>query len=264
MSESSDNRVLSVDLGVKKQATAVVVDGEDGQISPPEIIDHQSKQKLFRLNIEAENLDDRLAALRHDGKAHTDRFRHLHSEYEHLRQRKTRLREQIQHDVANQLVWLALQYECETIVFESLGQIESPDVDGSLAWSIATWARGDLLEIVGYKAELVGVTVDSVNPWGTSRFCPRCGERGQTVKAPDNHRECRHGGHFHCEGCGYECDRDVVGAINVGRKHLSDSKMEEAEPCRLYGDRKPRQFSIICQRCPFCWRSVRDFTGFGE
>lgn len=50
------------------------------------------------------------------------------------------------------------------------------------------------------------------------------------MNAPDDHTECRHGGHFHCPGCDYECDRDVVGAINVGRKSLSDSKMEKAKP----------------------------------
>ena len=228
-SESVDDRVLSV-VGVNKQATVVGVDGEDGQIAPPEIIDHPSKQKLFRLTTEADSINDRLAALRRDGKAHTTRFKHLHSEYHHLRKTETRLRTQIQHDVANQLVWVAMKYDCETIVFESLGQMESPDVSGTVARSLSTWARGDLLDGAKYKAELVGVAVESVNPWGTSRHCPRCGERGDTVKAPDDHTECRHGGHFHCPDCGYECDRDVVGAINVGRKSLSDSTMEEAKP----------------------------------
>ena len=72
--------------------------------------------------------------------------------------------------------------------------------------------------------------METVNPWGTSRYCPRCGENGRTVTAPDDHTECRHGGHFHCPACGYECDRDVVGALNVGRKHLSETQMEEANP----------------------------------
>jgi putative transposase len=50
--------------------------------------------------------------------------------------RRSRLQEQIQHDVANQLVWLTLQYECETIVFEPLEQSESPDVSGISARSL--------------------------------------------------------------------------------------------------------------------------------
>jgi transposase, IS605 OrfB family, central region len=229
-SNSADGRVLSVDLGVKKQATAIAIDSDEGQVAPPRIVNHDAKEKLFRLATEAEGINDRLANLRRDGKGHTKRFANLHSEYQHLRQRETRLREQIQHDVANQLIWLAVEHDCEAIVFESLGQMESPDTSGSLARSISTWARGSLLEKANYKAGLMGLETTTVNAWGTSRYCPRCGERGETVNAPDDHRECRHGGHFHCPECDYECDRDVVGALNVGRKHLSGSQMEEAKP----------------------------------
>ncbi|MCU4719274.1 RNA-guided endonuclease InsQ/TnpB family protein [Halapricum hydrolyticum] len=232
--ETVADRVLAVDLGVKKQATVAVLDaGDDShheQVTPPEFIDHPAKDKLFRLKADAEGINDRLAALRRQGTAHTERFTHLLSEYRQTRRKERRLREQIQHDVANQLVWLAIEYGCETIVFESLGQIDAPETSGSVAWSISSWARGELLDRVGYKAELVGIDFETENPWGTSRHCPRCGERGETVKAPDNHTECRHGGHFHCPECGYECDRDVVGAINVGRKHLSDAQMETANP----------------------------------
>jgi hypothetical protein len=152
----------------------------------------------------------------------------LLSEYRQTRQKERRLRGQIQHDVANQLVWLAVEQSCETIVFESLGQLDAPETSGSVAWSISSWAQGDLLEHVQYKTGLVETEFETVNPWGTSRYCPRCGERGRTVNAPTDHEECRHGGQFHCQTCGYECDRDVVGAVNVGRKYLSQSKMEGA------------------------------------
>lgn len=99
------------------------------------------------------------------------------------------------------------------------------------AWSISSWARGGLLHRVEYKAELVGIDVTTVNPWGTSRYCPRCGERGETVTAPNDHTACRSGGYFYCPTCGYECDRDVVGAVNVGRKFLGTCRMETANPC---------------------------------
>ena len=231
--ETVADRVLAVDLGVKKQATAVVLDSGDGthqQVTPPQFIDHPSTDKLFRIKADAEGINDRLAELRRQAKAHTARFDHLLSEYRQTRRKERRLREQIQHDVANQLVWLALDFGCETIVFESLGQLDAGDASGAVAWSLSSWARGELLDYVEYKAKMVGIDFETVNPWGTSRHCPRCGERGQTVKAPDDHTECRHGGHFHCPACGYECDRDVVGAINVGRKYLSNTLMEEATP----------------------------------
>ena len=237
--ETVTDRVLAVDLGVKKQATAVVLDSGDGthdQVTPPQFVDHPAKEKLFRVKADAEGINDRLAELRRQGKDHTDRFDHLLSEYQQTRRKERRLREQIQHDVANQLVWLAAENGCETIVFESLGQIDAPETSGAVAWSISSWARGELLDHVEYKAELLGLAFETVNPWGTSRYCPRCGERGRTVTAPNDHEECRHGGHFHCPACGYDCDRDVVGAVNVGRKYLSGSKMEEANPAEYISE----------------------------
>jgi putative transposase len=240
------DRVLAVDLGVKKQATAVVLDSGDGtheQVTPPQFLDHPAKDKLFRLKADAEDINDRLAELRRQGKAHTERFDHLLAEYQHTRQKERRLREQIQHDVANQLVWLAAENGCETIVFESLDQIDSTGTSGAIAWSISSWARGELLDHVEYKAGLLGIDFTTVNPWGTSRYCPRCGERGRTVNAPNDHEECRHGSHFHCPACGYECDRDVVGAVNVGRKHLSETKMEAANPAEYISAGNHASFS---------------------
>jgi IS605 OrfB family transposase len=249
-SDTVADRVLAVDLGVKKQATAIVLDGKDDedderheQVTPPQFLNHPAKAKLFRLKADAEAINDRLAELRRQDKNHTDRFDHLLSEYRQTRRKERRLREHIQHDVANQLVWIAAEHGCETIAFESLGQIESPDTSGSVAWSISSWARGELLDHVEYKAGLLGMEFTTENPWGTSRFCPRCGERGRTVNAPNDHEDCRHGGHFHCPTCGYECDRDVVGAINVGRKHLSGSKMEEANSAAYMATENHASFS---------------------
>jgi len=231
--QTVDSRVLAVDLGVEKQATTVPTEqnGEElTQVAPPQFLDHPAKAKLFRLKADAEGINDRLAELRRQGKAHTDRFDHLLAEFRQTRQKERRLREQIQHEIANELVWVAADGGCETIVFESLGQLDSSDTSGTVAWSISSWARGELLDLVEYKAELLGIDVETVNPWGTSRYCPRCGERGRMVNAPDDRTECRHGGHFHCPECEYGCDRDVVGALNVGRKHLAGRKMEAANP----------------------------------
>lgn len=251
--EGKDGRVLAVDLGVKKQATCVPIeqaDGEHRQVAPPTFIDHPSKDKLFRIKSDAEGINDRLGALRRQGKDHTERFDHLLSECRQTRRRERHVRRQIQHDVANQLVWTALVHDCSEIVFESLGGLGGRDHEGRTAWSISSWARGKLLNLVDYKAELVGLGVETVNPWGTSRYCPRCSERGDTVKAPDDHTEMRSGGHFHCPECGYEADRDVVGAINVGRKHLDNLRMERANPAAYMeaGDHASFPSHIGCDR----------------
>lgn len=255
---TTEDRVLAVDLGVKKQATCVPMEGKDGetceQVAPPTFLDHPSKDKLLRVNADVESVNDRLAELRRQGKAHTDRFSHLLVEYRRTRRKERRLREQIQHDISNQLVWVAAEYGCDTVVFESLGRIDADDADGVTAWLISSWARGELLDHVRYKAGLLGIEVETVNPWGTSRYCPRCGERGETVNAPNDHTACRHGGHFHCRSCGYECDRDVVGAVNVGRKHLGECRMERANPAEYISTGKHASFPSHSE----CARSAAD------
>ena len=262
--ETVVDRVLAVDLGVKKQATAVVLDNGDQtheQVAPPQFLDHAAKDKLFRVKADAEGINDRLAELRRQGKAQTERFDHLLCEYRQTRRKERRLREQIQHDVANQLVWLAVENGCETIVFESLGQLDAGDTSGAVAWSISSWARGELLDYVEYKAGLLGIDVTTVNPWGTSRYCPRCSERGHTVNAPNDHTECRHGGHFHCPTCGYECDRDVVGAVNVGRKHLDRCKMESANPAEYISAGNHASFPSHSAECARSEASPASPTG---
>jgi hypothetical protein len=65
---------------------------------------------------------------------------------------------------------------------------------------------------------------------GKSRFYPRCSEKGETVVGSDNHEPKRDSGHSHCPHCEYECDRDVIGALNITRKHFDQCKMEETKP----------------------------------
>ena len=219
--ETVEGRALALDLGVKKQATATVVEHKESdeddeeeheheQVAPPIFLDHPRKQKLFRFKNDAEGINNKLEELREDGKDHTEEFDKLLAEYRLTRRKERRLRDQVQHDIANQLVWLALQHGCETIVFESLGQLSASDASGKTAWSISSWARSTLLDHTEYKSDLVGLDVATVNPWGTSRHCPRCGEKGKTLVAPDERTESRHGGHFYCPSCGYECDRGLI------------------------------------------------------
>ena len=105
---------------------------------------------------------------------------------------------------------------------------------------------------------MLGSDASTENPWGTSRHCPRCGEKGQTVKAPNDYSKQRHGGHFHCPDCGYKCDRDVVGAVNVGRKHLSESRMEAANPVEYISAGNHASFPSHSDECA---RSSSDPSG---
>jgi IS605 OrfB family transposase len=128
------------------------------------------------------------------------------------------------HDVANQVLALALAYDVNTIVHEDLRSLSPPRGEGTLSWELSSWARRDIIENIEYRAECAGLAVERVYPQKTSRSCPRCGATGQTCKSPDHHTELWWGGHFRCDNarCGFEGDRDYIGALNVARVFFSD------------------------------------------
>ena len=218
------DRVLALDAGMRKDMTAVVVTDDGEQLSTPHFIQFTDRDGMRRLHRERTRLNDRLSALRRDGHAHTDEFRHIHSEYERVNSKIQHKREQLAHDVANQVLALALRYDVDAIVHEDLRSLSPPRGEGTLSWELSSWARRDIIENIEYRAECAGLAVERVYPQETSRSCPRCGATGHTCKSPDHHAEVWWGGHFRCDNarCAFEGDRDYIGALNVGRVFFSD------------------------------------------
>jgi len=69
-----------------------------------------------------------------------------------------------------------------------------------------SWSFRRLQFYIEYKAKLEGLPVKYVDPKNTSSLCPICG--GKLV-ASKGHRRLR------CRKCGYENDRDIIGAVNI-------------------------------------------------
>jgi putative transposase len=216
--------VLALDAGMRTDMTAVVVTEAGEQLSQPHFIRFTDRGKMRRLHRERQRLNERLAALRRAGRAHTDVFAHMQSEYEGVNAKIQHKREQLVHDVANQVLALALVYEVDAIVHEDLRSLRLPRGEGTLSWELSSWARREIIEKIEYRAECTGVGVEQVHPTGTSRSCPRCGATGHTCKSPDHHEEVWWGGHFRCDNsrCDFEGDRDYVGAVNVARVFFND------------------------------------------
>jgi putative transposase len=108
--------------------TAVVVADDGEQLSPPQFIQFTAREKMRRLHHERTRLNDRLGALRRAGCAHTDDFAHVQSEYERVNSKLQHKREQLTHDVANQVLALALLYDVDAIVHEDLRSLSPPPV----------------------------------------------------------------------------------------------------------------------------------------
>ena len=73
---------------------------------------------------------------------------------------------------------------------------------------LSSWPRGELHRQLTYKAQDRGVPIVWVDPYRTSRTCPRCGEVVQ-------HRR-RVGTRFDCAKCGWSCDRQLNAGVNLG------------------------------------------------
>ena len=214
--ENVEDRVLACDLGVKTQVTSTILEEQDGeirQLSQPEFYNHSCKQKLQRIIEERTQTPNNI------------------KQFEDLKDKEKNLRKQIQHDIANYLISKALASKCDTIVLENLSDLQAPGGMARTSRHISHWSRGDLLEKIKYKASLVGLNVETVNPWKTSQYCSKCGEHGHTIKASNNHEEISHGSWFYCSHCGFNADRDYNACLNVGRIHLSqEDRIGQCKP----------------------------------
>jgi IS605 OrfB family transposase len=225
--ERSDNveTVLAIDGGLRKDATAVVMNEDGEQLSVPYFLQNTQREGVRRLAQERNQLNAKLAYLRREGRDHTDSFTHVHAEYERVNNKIRNKREQLVHDVANQVLALALVYDVDAIVHEDLRGLSPPRGEGQLSWELSSWARREIISKIAYRADIAGLHVEKVRPGNTSRSCPRCGATGHTTKSPDHFHEVWWGGHFRCDNarCGFQADRDYVGAVNVARVFFSDS-----------------------------------------
>lgn len=200
---------------MRKEMTAVVVNERGEQVSRPHFIRFTDREGMRRLHRERQQLNARLAELRRSGRDHTDDFKHVQSEYEQVNNKLANKREQLVHDVANQVVALALVHDVDSIAHEDLRSVSPPSGEGGLSWELSSWARREIVEKIEYRGAHVGLAVERVYPVGTSRSCPRCGSSGHTCKSPDHTGEVWWGGHFRCDNarCAFEGDRDYVAAV---------------------------------------------------
>ncbi|HZY91382.1 MAG TPA: zinc ribbon domain-containing protein, partial [Thermoplasmata archaeon] len=73
---------------------------------------------------------------------------------------------------------------------------------------LSSWPRAELHRQLKYKAEDKGVPIVWVDPYLSSRTCPKCGEVSE--------RRRRVGTRFDCATCGWSLDRQLNAGLNLG------------------------------------------------
>ena len=109
-----------------------------------------------------------------------------------------------------------LQAGITTIVIGELTGIrDSIDYGKKTNQKLHQWIFRKLTAMISYKAEFVGITVETVDESYTSQDCPRCQHRKKPVDR-----------NYTCSACGFEYHRDGVGAINIFKKYTGSGLVE--------------------------------------
>jgi len=127
------------------------------------------------------------------------------------RREKERMKH-VYHVVAKTIVQFAVERRC-AIALENLKYIKKRiRYTREMTGRLHRWGARLFQRILAEKAERAGVAVLYVNPAHTSSLCPVCGHK--LKESPKGQRV------FVCPACGFEANRDVVGAINIRLRGL--------------------------------------------
>ena len=106
------------------------------------------------------------------------------------------------HKFVNELLEM---YPVIMFVVEKLNKQEMfRDANDKLSKRISRTVWRTIHRVLKYKAPLYGSFVKEVNPYHTSKSCPRCGWVSRKV-----------GRTFHCERCGFTLDRQLNASLNI-------------------------------------------------
>ena len=221
---------LAVDVGVRKIATMVAMNTGGEQLTRPIFVKTRLLGKLLRLKKKIEALQSKLSKLPENSMRHA----HLYAELKRCWNKIRRIHYQIKHHTSSIIVRVAREFNASSIVFENLRSFEAEGRKGKLNYLLNNEFFRTLFKYVEYKARRYGIRVAVVDAWKTSKYCPRCGEEGYHIKAPQLLKPYSGGAYFFCPNCNYRADRDYVGALNVGRAYLAGGRLSKNTKGAVY------------------------------
>ena len=121
------------------------------------------------------------------------------------------------HKISRTIVNFAKENKVSVIRLEQLANIrQTARTSRKNEKNLHTWSFYRLSQFIEYKANLVGIKVEYVNPRYTSQICPNCAEKN---KAQGRKYKCK---------CGVEKHRDLIGAMNIRYAPVVDGNSQPA------------------------------------
>lgn len=195
--EKTGTKILGVDLGLKVPAVAITDD---------------DKVRFFGNGRENKYIKRKFRSVRKKlGKSKKIQA------IRNLDDKEQRWMKDKDHKVSREIINFAKDNNISVIRLEQLTNIRNTTrTSRKNKRNLHTWSFYRLAQFIEYKAALVGIKVEYVNPTYTSQTCPKCSERN---KAQDRKYKCR---------CGFEKHRDIVGAMNIRYATVVDGNSQSA------------------------------------
>lgn len=181
---ASGNSIMGVDLGLKCPAVCTT---DTGKVK---FVGNGRKNKYLRRHYKTKR--------KKLGKA-----KKLNA-IKNLNDKEQRVMKDIDHKLSRQIINFAINNMVSVIRLEQLTKIrKTAKTSRKNEYNLHTWSFYRLAQYIEYKAKLVGISIEYINPAHTSQICPCCGIKHKTKNRL-----------FACK-CGYTNHRDLVGAINI-------------------------------------------------
>ena len=152
---------------------------------------------------------------------------HIHNKYKNIRRglqrqgkyrlvkgiknRESRIVRDMNHKISKKIVEAAKAVDGGIRLEQLEGIRRSRKHRKSFRYSLHSWSFYQLQQMIGYKAKLLGVPIEYVDPAYTSQMCSRCGMIGK-----------RNGKVFKCPECGHVDHADSNAAFNIALRPCID------------------------------------------
>lgn len=115
----------------------------------------------------------------------------------------------ILHKITSNFLQVCLQKGIKTIVIGDVTNIrERVEGNDNANQKIHQWCFRKTIDMITYKAQLLGMEVKLISEEYTSKICPVCGKENNPTSR-----------NYECRNCGFKYHRDGVGAINIYKRY---------------------------------------------
>lgn len=177
---------------------------------------------------------------------------HVHTKYKEMRrryqrkgkykkvkqvkQRESNIVRDLNHKISRKIVDTAFENRCGIRLEDLSGMRDTAKTRQSFRYSLHSWSVYQLQQFIEYKAKLLGVEVEYVNPAYTSKTCSRCGSIGNRNRKK-----------FECPACGHVDHADVNAAFNIAEPSESIGRLQaERDVCNGSTDTPEGAMVIEC------------------